>query len=141
MAKRLDPTAVLKKWQTNAQNSTEAFKAGVNAVTTPPTQQAAAAADLWQQRVASSDAKAKFTANLSRVSLADWKQMMLNKGLNNYTNGVREGSQKMQRFLTEFLPVAQASSEQVSSMPKGTEQASIDRMVANMRNMKAFRRG
>lgn len=140
MAKRLDANSVLKKWQNNAQNSVESIKTGVNAVTTAPTQQAAASADLWQQRVSSQSAKDKFTSNLQKVSLQDWKTAMLNKGVNNYTNGVREGSQKMLKFLNDFLPVAAASADQVSTMPKGTEQASIDRFVANMRNMKAFRK-
>lgn len=141
MAGRKDPTAVLKKWQTNAGNAGESIKAGVNAVTSPPSQQAANAADLWQQQVSSQTAKDKFVQNLQKVTLQDWKNAMLDKGVSNYQNGIRGATQKMQRFLTAFLPVAAASSEQVKAMPKGTEADSIARMVQNMRNMKAFAGG
>lgn len=140
MARRLDPASVAKKWQTNTGNAVEAMKTGVNSVTVNPAQQAADSADLWQQRVSSSDAKAKFQANLSSVSLQDWKNAMIKKGADNMSTGVREAGAKMQRFLTAFLPVAYASADAISNMPKGTEQNSIDRMVANMRNMKAFKR-
>lgn len=131
---------VLKKWQQNAGNSTESIKAGVGRVTESPPQKAAAAADLWQQRVSSSEAREKFQQNAGAVSLSEWKAMMLSKGINNYANGVREGAGKMRKFLTEFLPLAAASSEQVKAMPKGTEQDAINRFVVNMRNMKGFRK-
>ena len=109
-------------------------------MTVNPAQQAAASADLWQQRVSSQEAKDKFQSGLGAVSLNDWKQAMLNKGATNMANGVRAAGVKMQRFLTAFLPVAAASSEQIANMPKGTEADSINRMVTNMRNMKAFRK-
>lgn len=140
MAKRLDPNAVLKKWQDNTSNATESMKAGVNAVTVNPAQQAAASADLWQRNVSSQEAKDKFQSGLNAVSLSDWKQSMLSKGATNMANGVRAAGAKMQKFLTAFLPVAAASSDQIANMPKGSEQNSIDRMVQNMRNMKAFRK-
>lgn len=140
MAKRLDVQAVLKKWTDNTANATESMKAGVNAVTVNPAQQAAASSDLWQQRVSSQEAKDKFQSGLSGVSLNDWKQSMLNKGATNMANGVRAAGPKMQKFLAAFLPVAAASAEQIASMPKGTEADSINRMVQNMRNMRAFRK-
>jgi hypothetical protein len=131
---------VLKKWQANAGQATESIKAGVNRVTESPPQAAAAKADLWQQRVSSSEARTKFQQNAGAVSLSEWKNMMLTKGINNYQNGVREGAPKMRKFLTEFLPLAAASSEQVKAMPKGSEQDAINRFVANMRNLKSFRK-
>ena len=140
MAKRLDPQSVLKKWQDNTSNATESMKAGVNAVTVNPAQQAVASSDLWQKNVSSQEAKDKFQAGLSGVSLNDWKQAMLNKGATNMANGVRAAGAKMQKFLTAFLPIAQASADQIAAMPKGTEADSINRMVQNMRNMKSFRK-
>ena len=140
MAKRLDVQSVLKKWTDNTSNATESMKAGVNGVTVAPSSQAAAAADLWQRNVSSQDAKDKFTSGLNAVSLSDWKNAMIQKGAANMANGVRNAGQKMTKFLTAFLPVAAASSDQIAGMPKGTETDSINRMVQNMRNMKAFRK-
>ena len=53
-------------------------------------------------------------------------------------DGVASAKPKMGAFLARFLPVAAAVKEQVKNMPKGSRQASIDRVAAVMDRFKEF---
>lgn len=134
-----DPNAVSAKWAKNLGQATEEIRAGVNAVQQAPGQKAAAAADLWLQRVQAS--RAKFARNVSRVTLDQWKTAMIDKGLNRVGTGANAAIPKMQSFMAEFLPHVDRIAQQVRAMPKGDLAASEARMVAQMRGNAQFKRG
>jgi hypothetical protein len=138
MAKRLSAAAVADKWANRTANAADAMKAGVAAVTEAPTQKAAAAKDKWLAGVQAAAANGRFEDGLNAVSLQDWQKAMTDKGIPNMANGVRMAKQKMQNFLTNFLPFAQQVSDEIAAMPSGTVEDSRARMNRNFDRMREY---
>jgi hypothetical protein len=128
------------KWSRNLGNATQDIRAGVQAVTQSPTEAAASEADLWQQRMQQDQTKARFIAGLRRVTLADWKAAMIDKGLARVAAGASAAVGKMGEFLTEFLPHVYAGAESVRKMPKLTLEDGIQRATAMIRHNATFTR-
>lgn len=141
MAKRISVAEAVQRWSERGAASGDRVTAGVNAVTESPMEKAAARKDAWMEGVRRAFNSGKYENNLRAVSLNDWKQAMLKKGVPNMQNGYQQGKAKFQRFMTEWLPYAQQISENVKVMPKGTLQQGIDRAVAAIRMAAEFRRG
>lgn len=141
MPRNLDPNMVAQRWVTNLGGAVEKIRQGVQSVTTSPTQAAAAAGTLWQQRVQDPATLAKFQRGLQRVSLADWQNAMLNKGIPRIASGAQNSKDKFVAFLTQFLPFVQNVAAQVHQMPKATLEDRIARAVAQIRGNAGFRRG
>lgn len=139
MAKNLTAEQIVKIWAERGANSADAVRAGVNAVTENPAAKAAAAVDLWAANVAK--AKDKFRQSLEKVTLQDWKQAMLGKGLQNMQNGYndKQNQNKFAAFMREFLPHVRAGAAQVKLMRKGTLQDGIDRAVFQIKHNAAFK--
>ncbi len=116
------------------------IRSGVQAVTTSPTQAAAAAVNTWQQRVADPNTARKFQASLSRISLADWQNAMINKGIPRISTGAQAAIPKFQAFMQQFLPFEDNIANQVRQMPKATLDDRINRAVAQIRGNAGFRR-
>ena|SRR5439155_25232191 len=136
----LDPKTVADRWVQRLGASTDKIRQGVQAVTTSPTQAAAAAVNTWQQRLADPKTAQKYVASLSRVSTADWQNAMLNKGLNRIASGAAAAHDKFMNFLSQFLPFEANIAQQVRNMPKATLDDRINRAVAQIRGNAAFRR-
>lgn len=139
MAKSLSADEVMKKWAEAGQNSAASVRAGVNSVQEAPTAKAAARVDAWVQGVQRS--KEKFVQRLNAVTLQDWKNAMLGKGLANMQTGYADqfNQRKFLTFMRSFLPYVREGAARVRAMPKGTEQDSINRMVEMMKHNKRFR--
>jgi hypothetical protein len=129
-----------EKWARNLSGSTESIKQGVMGVTVSPTEKAAAQAGAYQAGVMRAVADGKFAAGLRRVSLDDWKQATLRKGLNRIAAGATEAKPKMQEFMDEFLPHVQAGQRLLESMPRGDINSNIQRAVTMMEHNSKFRR-
>lgn len=135
-----DPRAVADRWVSRLSGSTDRIRQGVQAVTTSPTQQAAAAVATWQARLAQPETAAKFQRNLQRITLADWQSAMINKGLPRIPTGAAAARDKMTQFFTQFLPYEHNVAQQVHQMPKTTLEDRIQRAVAMIRGNASFRR-
>lgn len=136
---RKSAAAVAKKWAANMQAATTAMKEGVQAVTVSPTEKAAAAVDKWAAGVARARAEGTFEAGLRGVSLEQWRQSMLQKGIGRIADGVREAAPKMERFLGELLAHTDMVSSQIQSMPSNTPEERKQRMLRNFELMSEFR--
>lgn len=136
----LSPQEVTKKWSQNLQNARTSIEAGVRAVTQAPTQKAAAKADKYLAGVQKAVESRKFQNSLNRVTLQDWSNSMITKGIPRIAVGVKEAEPKMTAFLAEFLPYARTVSEQVQAMPNDTEQEREQRMLENVRRLRQFQR-
>ena len=139
MSKALTVDQVVRLWAERGAGSAETVKAGVQAVTENPAAKAAAAVDLWAQRVA--QAKQKFVDALSRVSLQSWKQAMVGKGVANMQAGYQDqqSQQKFQAFMRSFLPWVRQGAATVKQMPKGNIEQSIARAAAMIRHNAAWK--
>lgn len=138
--KNLNPAAIAAKWSNRMAGAGESMKQGVQAVTVAPTQQAAAAKDRWLAGIQRSAAEGTYEEGLNGVTLQDWQRSMLDKGITNMQTGARTSVPKVQKFLTAFLPFAQQVSEEVSQMPKGTIEDSVNRAAAAIRKLATFRK-
>jgi hypothetical protein len=140
MPTQQDPATVAARWVSHIGGAVDKIRQGVQSVTTAPTQAAAAAGNLWQQRVADPATLAKFQRSLSRVSLSDWQNAMINKGIPRIATGASNAKDKFTGFLTQFLPFVNNIANQVRSMPKATLDDRINRAVAQIRSTAQFKR-
>ena len=126
------------KWRDRLTASTQQMTDGVNAVTTAPGQKAAAAQQLWLQRVQAS--APKWARNVAAVSLESWKNDMINVGIPRVATGANAKVGKVESFMTEFLPHVEQVAQKVRAMPKGDINQSIARAAAQIQGNAQFRR-
>lgn len=139
MPVRATPQSATAKWVSNLSGATERMTAGANSVTTAPGQLAAAAADKWLARVTAS--KAKFAANVSKVSLQSWQNSYINIGIPRVAQGAQAKQDKMQAFMADFLPYLANGVAQIDKMPSTTLQDGIARATAMITYNAKYRRG
>lgn len=119
------------------QQSADAVKEGVQAVTVAPGAAAARQADVWASQTAA--AKEKFKRNVGRVQLGDWQNAMITKGAPRIAEGAAGAQPKVEQFMTRFLPAVQAA---VASLPpRGNLETNIARSAAFQRAMAKFQNG
>ncbi|HET6917654.1 MAG TPA: hypothetical protein VFH56_16325 [Acidimicrobiales bacterium] len=120
---------VAKKWAQNLTGSTQSVQQGVQAVTTAPTALAAAQAQAFVTGVTNAVASGKWQAGLNRVSLQDWQNAMIQKGIPRIGPGATAAQGKFASFMSQLLPFQQSLSQQLAQMPRGDINANIQRMV------------
>lgn len=133
------PEQIAQKWSNNLAAAAPYITAGVNAVTVAPGQAAARQVDAWINGVQA--ARQKWQTRVASVSLQDWQQAMINKGVPRVASGAQAAQPKMAQFLGEFLPFQERVTQQVRSMPRGSLEAGIARAVAQIRGTAQFQRG
>lgn len=131
---------IASKWARNLGTSVNEIKAGVQAVTTSPTAQAAQRADAYLSGVQQAVSSGKWQAGLNRVTLQDWQNAMINKGLNRIAGGATQAQGKFQDFMSQLLPHIEAGQRALSATPRGDLTTNINRAVQFMQHMAAFKR-
>lgn len=102
MAKNMPSAAdAAGRWQTGFANAGPKWAAGINAVDTAPGVLAAAAKDRYLAGVTSN--VDKFAANVSRVTLAEWKNQATSKGQARLASGAQAGQAKYQAKIGPVL--------------------------------------
>lgn len=125
MAKSMPAASdVANRWQQGFANAGPKWTAGINAVDVAPGIAAAAAKDRYLAGVnANVD---KFAANVSRVTLTEWKQMATTKGQARLASGAQVGVAKYQ---AKIGPVLQAIGQIRDSLPpRGDIMTNLQRM-------------
>lgn len=130
---------IAEKWARGMQGATQSMKDGIAGVTEAPGVKAAAAADKYAAGVAEAVSSGRYAANSRAVSLADWQQAMLNKGIPRVASGVTAAKPAVQRYLDIALPIAEQSKQQCAGMPSLTEEDAIAKVRVNMQNMKRIK--
>ena len=134
------PADIAKKWANNISSATDSIRQGVQAVTTAPTQLAANAQDRYVQGVQRAVSSGKWQAGLQRVSLQDWQNAMINKGIPRIGAGATQAVPKFTAFMQQFMPYVQQGVQQLASMPRGSLDQNIQRAVFMMNHNAQFRR-
>lgn len=129
---------IAQKWAANLGAATTQIRQGVQAVTQSPTAAAAAAVQLWQQKMALPATAQKFVKGLNRTSLQDWQNAMINKGLSRISTGAQAAIPKFTKFLNAFLPFENNIAQQVRQMPKVTIDDAVNRAAAQIRGNATF---
>lgn len=123
-----DPNAASAAWLAGMQGASTKITAGVNAVTTAPGQAAARQANVWAQNTAA--AVNKYSKNVAAVSLQDWQQATLTKGVARIASGAAASQSKYTAAMTQILPQITSI---VQGLPaRGTTDQNIARAVAYM---------
>lgn len=136
------PTAqeAARRWAANLKNAKKSIEAGVMAVSVSPTELAAQKVDKYAAGVQAAVDSGRYQQGLRNVTLAQWQQAFLTKGIQRLDSGVSAAEPKMQSFLTEFLPFASSVSQAVRAMPDTTESERDQRMLEAVRMMRGFKR-
>lgn len=137
--KNLSADQVAQKWQTRAGAAAPDYATGIAAVTENPMAKAAAAADLWQQRVQDPSVKAKFQRKLNSASFEAWKAGAAQFGAQRYANGVQNKSAKYAAAIGPVLAYERQLLQTINSMPKATLQDRIQRSNAWINGMAQYK--
>lgn len=125
-------TDVANKWANNLAASTQSIQAGVQAVTTAPTQQAAQNPNAYLAGVQKAVSSGKWQASLNKVSLSDWQNAMIQKGIPRIATGATQAKPKFAQFMSQFLPYLQQGVQNLATQPRGTLEQNIQRAVSMM---------
>lgn len=128
------PDQIAANWASRLAGSTQKITDGINGVTVAPGIAAARQKDVWLSNTQA--AQAKWVKNVSAVSLSDWQQMTISKGVPRIASGATAAQPKFQAFMTKFLPYVQSGKANLP--PRGTLDQNINRAVAMMRHNAKF---
>ena len=133
-----DPRMSARKWNSRLKAATQEIREGVEAVTESPMEAAAQAVDKWVDRVTNS--RDRFVAGLNRVSLDQWKQATVDKGIPRIAAGADAAVGEVEQFQTELVAFQAGIDRELAGMPDVTLEDSIARATHQMRRMSEFHR-
>jgi len=122
------------------KGSTEDIRQGVQRVTVAPTLQAVAKKDKMIQNLTEAVQSGKWERGLKRVSLDEWKEKTLTKGIGRIAAGIDSAHDKMVDFGGQLLDYESGLQKEVETMPDLTLEDSISRMTTWVRGMAKFTR-
>ena len=137
---KLTPEQFAEKHNRRTKAALEDMKAGIENVTVAPTEKAAAKQEKMRQRLLEALENGKWANGLKRVSLEEWKQKMIELGLNRVASGLDANKKKVEEFAAQLLPHIEAGQKLIEKMPDVTLEDSINRMTAFIRHMSKFQR-
>src|SRR3990172_5643042 len=100
----MSASQVAEKWARNTKAATQSMKDGGMAVTTSPTELAAARSDAYVSGIQRAGNEGRWQAGLRRVTLQTWKDRMVSKGIPRVSQGVTDATPDFQSFMGELLP-------------------------------------
>jgi len=116
------------------------MKLGVERVTVSPTAQAAAKQDKMLAHLTEKINDGTWARRLKGVSLEEWRDKMVNKGLARVSGGIDAAAGKVTAFADQLLPAVDAAQAKVKTMPDLTLEDSISRMTTFIREMSKFKK-
>lgn len=132
---KVNPQEYAEKWARRLRGATEDIRRGVERVDTAPGELAAAQQDAMLQNFVESVNSGLWASRVRGVSLQDWKEATITKGIQRIGAGVEAAQPKMARIAAELLPAVDAAAAAARAMPKVTLEDSIARMTTFVREM------
>lgn len=132
---------IAQKWRERSAASGRAITIAVQQMAEEenPCRKAAAKQTEWMEGVRRAGEANKFRDSLNQVSMAEWRQAMIDKGVPNYQNGLARGQQKLLAVLPALLAHIQSGKRQLASTPRGTLEQNLARSANFIRHMATFR--
>ena len=135
-----DAKKVAEKWSRRLKGAVEDIRTGVEETTKNPAEEAVKKKAKWVARMTSKEVQDKWERRLRRVTLEDWKNAMINKGLGRISAGVDEAQDDFEEFMGELLPHIEEGQKTIEKMPDVTLEDNIRRMETFVRHMAKFSR-
>lgn len=127
------PDQIAARWSSGLAAAGQRITDGVQGVTVAPGQAAARQAQLWQTNVVA--AAQKWATRTGAVTLQQWQQDMVTKGIPRIAQGAQASQPKFAQFMQGLLPNIQAVVQ--SLPPRGNIDANIARSAAFARGLAA----
>ena len=137
---KVTPEEGAKKLIANARAAAPHIADQVRKVTTAPTATAATKLDKMRTNFNAAIDSGKVQAGLQRVSLSDWQNAMITKGVPRIAQGLEQAESKIVEFNRQFYPYLERVQSEVSAMPDTTLEDGIARMTHNVRQIAKFKR-
>lgn len=134
-----NPADVARKWARNTTNATESVRSGVQAVTVNPAEKAIARQQAYVDGVQRAVSTGSYARGLRRVTLGDWQNAMITKGIPRIAAGASAATPKMEAFLGQWLPYMDGLKAKLATMPRGGLAENIQRSVAAIEYAAAFK--
>lgn len=140
MARRKDPGKIAEKWRSRLAGSTQEIKDGVNAVNTAPGELAAAAEEKMRTRLLARIEDGTWARRVAAVSLGEWQDAMLTKGVQRIGSGAEAAVPKVEDFHGQLQEHQNRIDAKLEKMGNITLADGIQRMVVQVEEMAKFRK-
>lgn len=135
---RTTPAEFAALWKQRLDASTDRIKAGVEKVTVAPGIAAAKAEDKFRLHIIEAIESGRWAGEVSRVSLADWKTAMLDKGIPRIRAGTTAAVGEMEEFGSALFKHIETGQTAIDTLPSVTLDDNIERMTRFIRHMSTF---
>lgn len=124
-----DLATTVARWRDSASQGQQRYQEGVQATQKDVVGLAIAAQPKLLSNVTQAITSGRWARRLQDVGTAGWKSKTIAKA-SNYATGIAAGVDDYQRAMQTWLPIIQATSASVQSMPNTSFADSIARMTA-----------
>jgi hypothetical protein len=138
MAIRITPEEYADKQARRLKASIDDIRSGIEKVDEAPTAKAAQKQDKMLQNLTHAVQSGVWASRLKAVSLDEWKNKALNKGLGRIASGIDGAKDKQVQFAGQLLEYQKGLLSKVEKMPDLTLEDSINRMTEWVRGMSKF---
>ena len=132
---RVNAQQYAEKWARRMKGATEDMRIGVEQVSVAPGVQAAKKADKMLAGIQRAISDGTWQRAVSAVSLEDWKDAYLTKGIQRVAAGVDGAMNKQVQMATKLLAAVDAAVAKVNQMPDATLDDRINKSAEYMRTM------
>lgn len=137
MPVRGTPADIQAKWLRNISAATQDVTNGIARVTKAPGASAAAQKQVWAQNTMA--AQDKWARNTGAVTLDAWKAAAT-AGVGRIAQGANAKQNKMGDHMAAFIPHLEAGLRKLDSMPRGTFEQNVARMIAMVQHNASYQR-
>ena len=114
------------------------YKVGISRPKKDVIAEAIKAEDKWATRIKEAIDKGRRKAALASVTLGEWYTYAENIGAGRLVEGVTKREAKVDKFVKAFQPVLTEHVSKIDAMPAVTDKDMEERMLANLRGLKAL---
>ena len=113
---------------------------GIQRVTVSPTEKAASKVEKMRAKLLESIDNGTWQRRLRAVSLEEWKEKAISKGVPHIAAGIDAAAGKVKDFASQLLPYIDKIKADVEKLPDLTLEDSINRMATFTRGMSKFKK-
>jgi hypothetical protein len=137
---KLTPQQAATKQAERLKTSLDLIRQGVARVTVAPGVKAAQKQDKMLANLTAAVQDGTWAKNVAAVTLEEWKDAMLNKGVGRIATGIDAAHDKQVAFFTDLFAFQDALASKVHAMSDLTLEDNIARATAWMRGMAGYKK-